>query len=256
VKPERIKVIMAGGAPLYERPVLAAVVGVLRGHPQFAPETWGLDERSRFPFDEEEVLGAAEGRPSAHVLQLRRARRVKHTTLAPLGRHPGFSVDVDPRTAPRDWPLVFELGDRLAAAYRPDVGWVHCFTSPPAPFESEDERVDYTIDAGVDGTSAGYGDHGPGGLGLRTYLGPRLVGLLGADRLRSVPAVVRPLDGGGVSIDLVERPWQAAPGAIRDAWQRVTEHLRPAGVLAEVKVSPRGAVDFTRGPRFTLPASA
>ena len=241
---------MAGGSPLYERDVLAPVVRALRAHPLLAPETWGLDERSRFPFEEDEVLRAARGEPSVYELQLRRSRRVKHTTMLSLGRQSSFQVEIAPATPRRDWPRLFEAGDALAAAYRPDVGWVHVFTSPPPPFESEAERVDAAIDAGVDGTNTGYGLHGPGGLGLRTYFGPRLVPLLGRDRVRSLPAVVRELDWGGVSVDLVEHPWQGEAEAVRAAWERAMAHLRSAQVLAEPTTTDDGEVEFTRGARF------
>lgn len=240
---------MTGGRPFYHREVLAAVVGALAADPLFAPQTWGLDARSAFPFDARKVASAAEGSPSFYMLQLRRKKRIRHDSLVHLSDKPGLVVEPPPKTPPADRRHLFDLGDALAAAYQPDIGWAHIFVRP-GPDVDEDAATNKLMDASVVGSGLEYDESGPGGLGLRTYLGPRVVEAVGRQLLLSTPAHVTELSWGGVRLDLAAEPWDAVRGELLAAWRAATEHLRPARVFSEARLDERGIARVTRGERF------
>jgi hypothetical protein len=87
--------------------------------------------------------------------------------------------------------------------------------------------------SGCDGHPYRYRDHGPGGLGFRTYLGSSALKQLGK-YMRSLPApfVVRDLAWGGASIDLLPEPWRADAKSLHAQWHAAMEHFRPAQFFA------------------------
>jgi hypothetical protein len=249
-EPRIIRLDMTGGRPFYQRDVLAPVVAALGASPLFAPEYWGLDERSAFPFDAKKVSSVAKGEASFYMLQLKRKKRLKHTSLIRLNDKPGFIVELSPKTPAADWRSLFDLGNSLAEAYRPDIAWVHLYSKVVPPPTDEDDATQLLMDRSVVGSGIEYDDYGPGGLGLRTYVGPRLVELIGRDLLLSTPSETTELPWGGVRLDLVAAPWAAARGELLAAWRAATEHLRPAKVFTEARLDERGIVQLKRGERF------
>lgn len=251
-EPSLIRLNVVGQRP-FRRGTLAPVLEAFAADPLFAPETWGLGERSGQPFDSERVLESATARNAFFVMQLRRKKRVAHKTYVRLDAdRPSLTVELAPKTPARDWPHLFALADALTASSRPDVAWVHLFAETPRPPVDEADATQLLIDGGVVGASPLLYEYGPGGLGLRTYLGPRLVALVGRELLRSAPVVVTELEWGGVRLDLVAEPWQASREELHAAWRAATEHLRPAGVFAVMTLKDDGAVRYERGARFDL----
>lgn len=249
-EPRAIRLDMTGDRPFFRRDVLAPVLGSLAAQPLFAPERWGLGEGAGHPFDLEDVLRVARDAGSQFMLQLERDARLKHSTLIRLSRKPGYTTELPPATPAEDWRHLFELGDPLTEAYRPDIAWVHAFSTLDPPAATEAERTQLRMDASVVGSGVGYDDEGPGGLALRTYLGPRFVELIGRELLLSAPAHVAELSWGGVRVDLVAEPWRAAQGELHAAWLAATEHLKSARFFSEQEVDDDGEVYPTRGERF------
>jgi len=241
---------MVGTRPLYRQDVLLPLVRQLQGHPLLAAEAWGLDDHTNRPYDDQSIARLATDEPSGNILQLRRSKRIKHTTFLLLGTQPGISIELSPKTHARDWPALFELGDALAEVYRPDFAWVHLFADVEPPFAEPVEATRFLMDAGVGGAGAAYEDFGPGGLGLRTYIGPRFVQLFGHALLLATPAVVAELPWGGIRVDLVEQPWQAAPSVLTSAWQAAMDHLRPAQLFSTPERDDDGYVTFRRSERL------
>jgi hypothetical protein len=105
------------------------------------------------------------------------------------------------------------------------------------------------MDLGCDGIHS-YRDHGPGGLGFRTYLGPTALKPLGK-YVRSLPApfVVRDLAWGGASIDLLPDPWLGTARALHAQWHAAMQHFRPAQYFATPTVQAHGAVKWEKGPK-------
>jgi hypothetical protein len=249
-----IQINMAGDRPLYYQETLASVLQALQANPLFSAETWGLDERSNKPYEESKILLVANGKSSPFVLQLRRKKKIQHTTTIRLSNRPGVIVNVPPNTPSQDWFNIFELGDSLASAYQPDIAWIHLFADLELPFSDEHQKTQFIMDSGVVGSGSNYDDDGPGGLGIRTYIGPRLIEIFGRDLLLNTPASVTEMNWGGVRIDLVEEPWSASQVALVSAWKVAMEHLRQAEVFSEVDIDEDDYVYFTRGRRFTTGA--
>jgi len=249
-EPKAIRLDMAGDRPFFRSDVLAPVLSALAAHKLFAPARWGLGEGADRPFNAEDVLRVAQGESSQFTLQLERDERVKHSTLIRLSRRPGLTTELPPTTNVDDWRHLFELGDPLTESYRPDIAWAHVFSNLSTPVSNEAERTQLRIDASVVGSGTAYDDEGPGGLALRTYLGPRFVEQIGKELLLSAPAHVSELPWGGVRIDLVKEPWRATQEELHAVWLAVTEHLKPARFFSEQEVEEDGEVYPTRGERF------
>lgn len=253
-KPEKIRFEMTGEQPFYERTVLAPVIEALCANASFVPEEMGLGEHSGRPFDIAEALLNAGGKSSQHMLRLERKSRLNHTTLVRLNNMPGLIVELSKATPAADWRQLFDLADSLAEAYRPDIAWVHLYSSVEPPVDSDEDKTQALMDAVVVGSGINYMDDGPGGLGLRTYVGPRLVDLIGRDLLLSTPVSLTELSWGGVRLDLVAEPWQATQSELHAAWLGATAHLRPAGVFSEAVIDEDGYPYVERGGRFQLGA--
>ena len=243
---------MVGHRPLYQPDVLESLLDTFEANRLFAPKDWGLDERAHEPYSHTRVAKVAEGKPSDDLIFLRRPRQLKQTTILRLDERPGAATELSLKTPPSDWHHLFSLGDALAAAYQPDIAWVHIYSDAPPPFTTEAQELKYLMDAGVTGFSVGYRDNGPGGLGLRTYIGPRLIELFGRELLLATPAVVAELPWGGACIDLVDQPWQADLAALASAWRVAMDYLRPAEVFAAMDRDEQGYVYLAPGARFTL----
>jgi hypothetical protein len=247
--PTRIQLHMTGDRPLFRPEVLRPVLEALQADPSLAADEWGLDESSPRPFDLDQTVSVARGVSSPHMLRLWRGKPVRQSTLVRLSRRPAVITELPPATPPKDWHHLFELGDPLARAFQPDIAWAHVFRTDGEPVAGEDPRR-FEMDMGVTGSGPVYDEDGPGGLGMRTYIGPRLVDFFGRDRLLSTPVPVAELDWGGVRLDLVERPWEAPEADLLSAWQAAMNHLRPAEVFAEVERGEDGYVYLSRGRRF------
>jgi hypothetical protein len=130
-----ISLDMRGERHLYQRDALSPIIRTLAA-PLFAPETWGLDERSAFPFDVQQALLIADGEASPYVLQLRRKRRLKYTAHIRLSDRPALIIDLSEKTPAADWRHLFALGDLLTAAYQPDIAWAHPLSKAMPPFTS------------------------------------------------------------------------------------------------------------------------
>lgn len=247
----RIRLAMNGERRLYEPDVLSPLLELLAANPLFAPETWSIDDRTFRPYEHDDVARLASGQPSAFMLQLKRGKRIKHTTMVRFDNSPGMIIEVVPKTPAKDWPQLFELSDALVASYQPELAWTHIASGFKPPFANSTAETNYLMDSGVTGISLVYNDYGPGGLGLRTYIGPRLIELFGRDLLLKTPAVVTELDWGGIRIDLVAQPWQASLDDLAAAWEGAMEHLRPANLFAKPRRGLEGHVSFERNERFT-----
>jgi hypothetical protein len=247
--PTRIQLHLTGDRPLFRQDVLRPVLEAIQADPALAAEEWGLDEQSLRPIDLDQAASVARGVSSPHMLRLQRGKRVRQSTLIRLNRYPAVITEVPPATPPQDWHHLFEFGDPLARAFRPDVAWVHVFRTDGEPVSGGDPRR-FEMDMGVTGSGPVYDEDGPGGLGMRTYIGPHLVEAFGRDRLLSTPVPSTELDWGGVRLDLVERPWEAPEAELLAAWQAAMSHLRPAEVFSEVERGGDGYVYFRRGRRF------
>lgn len=243
---------LVGGRPLSEAQTFGALLDAFEAH-DLEPDTWAIGEPPGRAYARDEVERALRGQSATAIGLFRKRAPRYHATL--FGRdRPRVLVLFAPPPADRHHAAIAALGDGLAAAQRPDIGWLQPVADVEPPFDDETARVRGHMDQCCDGSVAEYDDHGPGGLGARTWLGPAMVELIGRDRLDAAPVKASKLDWGGLRVDLVDDPLGAADEALADAWTEAMQALDDAGVFARSTLDEDGFADFERGPRFDLDA--
>lgn len=249
-KPRLIAIDMVGARPLYSGAVRAALVDALLSIPDLAPEQMSLDESREVPLDRQAL--SKDWAPSQSTQFLRRTRGQPYELRLALSKSPRLIMEFPAEKTPaRSLPLVFRVGDLLAEVFQPDMGWVHIVAEHPAPPLDAEAVTQELMDLSADGHPKRYRDPGPGGLGLRTYLGPFIVEQVGLQRLTTLPspAQVFELPWGGVRVDLAEAPWSASATTLRQSWRSAMEHLRPAEFFALFSMNTQGVLRKQRAAR-------
>lgn len=235
---------LVGNHRFYDLEVLASVINIFEQDNLLKPEYYSSDDRMYYDYNHDDIISFATGDVLPFDLQIRRKKRIKYNSIIKLDDRPGINIDFGQNIASKDLAYSFAFANRLAETYRPDFGWMHLFSGNQPPFEDELARNIYRIDIGMSGIAPRYDRYGPGGLGLRTFIGPRYVEIFGRELLLSTPAHIKELSWGGICIDLVPNPWQATPEDIIPVWQQSMEHLRSAQVFTHIELNDVGAVSF------------
>lgn len=258
-KPFRITGAYYGSRPLYVRSNLDALLDAFMADDRFAPTWYGREERMKRPFSRAEVLDQIpDDRPqSIGVLFFGATKPVRYTCDIKLNHKPAISVEAGKAAARKHWPGLFELGTRIADAFRPSVGTLHIW--PPYTDKTGDDEpgrwVD-TLNTGAAMLPVRFREHGVTGLGLRTWLGPHYIDLLSRTLLESAPELVlADLPWGGLQVDLGNTPWKAEADELGRRFRVAMDHLGSAGVFAKLTLDDRGQFDYTAGPRHTFDAT-
>jgi hypothetical protein len=249
--PRLIAIEMVGARPIFQGGVRTALVDALLSSPELVPEQVGMSEEGGKPFDRK-ALGTADWAPSQGTWFLRRTKGQPYVLQLSLSKRPHLYMEFPvAKTPARNLPLVFQAGDLLAAAFQPDMGWVHVSAELPTPPTAPDDVTQELMDLGSDGHPTKYGKYGPGGLGLRSYVGPFVVEQVGRQRLLELPKPAQATEQawGGVRVDLAPDPWTASAKVLRDSWRKAMEHLRPAEFFATLSLGPEGELNRQRGTR-------
>ncbi len=167
-KPRLITIEMLGSRPFYQASVRAALVDALLSSPELAPEQMSMEEEGGEPFSRAE-LSTGDWAPSQGTQYLRRTKGQPYELRLSLAKRPRLIMEFPVAKTPgRNLPLVFRAGDLLAAAFQPDMGWVHISAELPSPPTAPDDVTQELMDLGSDGHPVDYRNYGPGGLGLRS----------------------------------------------------------------------------------------
>jgi hypothetical protein len=246
-EPRQVTYEFVTSLPFYDGAVTSRVLEALCNVPELVPEKYGTEERGQSAFDPH-AWPKTPGVPNAAcTYHFKRTKRLKYIMRLHPDWRPRLYLDFDPKMPAKDYPLVFEASDAVAAACEPDIGWVHFSSHVNLPSATPGDEIQEVMDLATDAHAGRWRDQGPRGLGMRTYIGPLFLEQLGRERVLSLPVPVTALSWGGVRVDLTERPWACTREELHDAWLRAMEHLRPAGIFATYQVSPTGAVKFTPG---------
>lgn len=246
-----IGIAFVGPRPFYSKQVRASVLDVLLSLEPLTPETYGREQRGQLPFDRDTVC-AEDYRPSRELFLIRRKKTISYDLMLGFDRWPHLVMKFPPKKIrAEDIRLIFSGADEMARAYEPDMGWVQFFGDYRWPSKEPEVAMQILMDLGCSGHISDYEEHGPGALGLRTYLGPYVVRQIGKKRLLSLPepCLVTEQDWGGIRVDLVEEPWRSDASTLRKIWQKAMEHLRPAEFFATPTIHSNGAVTWKRGAK-------
>src|SRR5690606_32442458 len=140
---------LVGSRPFFKRSTLEPLLHAFESFSEFTPETHSLEERSGTRFSHKAALQLAGGVSSEHTLQLKRKTKWKYHCLVGLGSHPSAVVNLDTKLSKPAWERVFELGEAISEACRPEILWVHLIAEHQEPFTEEWQRTQAAIDGSL-----------------------------------------------------------------------------------------------------------
>lgn len=243
---------MTGSSSTSDPSIREAILKALCADSCFKPEWFSSDDRKKPKFDLASAVKGASGRAVGSGAFLGRTSPVSYEAV--FGERVRRLLEI--LATPKDledagkWEQFFVLGDSIAEAIAPDIGFVHVTTKHDVRQGAHDPEIRWKtlMDEGTLIPSATYFRDGAGGLGFRTYLGPFVLEQIGIDRVRSLPApcTVTDMSYGGVRVDLAPQPWNQQWAELRDSWRAAMAHLAPSRWFCEMTVDATGAV--TRRP--------
>ena len=188
-----------------------------------APDTFRFgDGPEADPCSREAFLARlAEGRRSDLPTLGRRADPAYEVSLGITGVSEQVTRLVFANVTAERRPELFTLGSALAGVLHPAYGGLG-YGAEPAP-----------LDRMLAISGSELRRHGLDGLAVRSWLGPDLRAVLDPGPLEAAGAILTPTAWGGLEVDLVPDPWQAAPAVLADAKTRLDGALRAQGLLGE-----------------------
>jgi hypothetical protein len=184
---------------------------------------------------------------------VRRTKAPTYDGYLSLSNEPRIELEVNPKLNDTQQAWLFDVSDRLADAFHPDIGITHVWRRVRAvdklddPWATDDERDAELMYRAALLSANDYYATGPYGLGMRTYLGPHYVEQFGREQIESLPLVVTKLAWGGYRIDLVAEPWKANVATLVAAWRAGMSHLSAAKVFAEPIVRNGRLAGYSKG---------
>jgi hypothetical protein len=236
----RIRLFCAG--TLRKEPRQTLLLQTLASSGDLAPTHCGRTEVRLTDFSPaavKEMLGTA-GYGSVFVTRKEIPRWQGYLTEFPAAVSV-IGIDATGKLSARRRNAYYDLATSLAAQLSVDFGFVHSIpetkTGGSAPAYATSGNI------GAEQLQ----QFGPRSLYARTWLGPHLLQLIGAERLTRLPAVHRTTSWGAVELDLVENPWDADVAQLAAQQSAVVETLARSGIFGDYS-SPNEPV---AGPRWT-----
>lgn len=241
-----IKYRSAGTMPLFDASNLAGALKVLSESDVAATHWSSSDGGPRVPFDADDITALVDGSPSNHAVYVFRSTNPRWEFSASLSRRPFLFFDGDASDS-ADVSAIATTLVELDNLYEPDISSTWFGPELEWTWSTPHQRDLLRLLHAVLLAPSDYYRMGPGGLGVRTLLGPHYVKQFGRDRLLGTPVHIMELAWGGVRLDLVEDPWNTSMERLVDAWRRGMEHLSPAGIFADVEIDEgEKFIDYVR----------
>lgn len=232
--------------------VLNGLLNALEMFEVFTPTHWGHSELTRLSYDRELLLEKASNENKSEI-HIHRTTTVDYTGYFNLNRSFSAFFQMKFKSIPQHmWPQLFELSNYIAQEIQPRFGITHMFWPTEIPWQNERQRYHRWMNFSAQTAPVNFGTKGPLGLGNRTYLSHDVMDLFGEKVIQSAPVYVENLDWGGVFMDIVERPWEAAPDQVLDSWIKAMEHLQSTKILAipEFNFNDKRTVTFNSNARW------
>jgi hypothetical protein len=203
---------------------------LLEQDPVLSPTHWGAGAGLRDPYERAAVLEAVRGAaPGELVPHVRRMRPIQYEAWWYSTHGVLSSVQLESRLpmvpeAPR---ALCEAMSRLASVLPVDYGHVDL------RFKPQERSTSMKPGSSYDHLGF-YGRCGPEALFPRTFLGPRLLNMVGGvEALRVLGTALQPLDNGVWQLDLLPEPWSSGPVSLKQAQLPAQAELRLAGLLTQ-----------------------
>ncbi len=240
--PIHVRIRMFGIKRLEDPETTLPILDIFEESPLMVPEFWSLDERTKLPYDRQEIEQHLNNtRPLAiDDIFLKRRRKAKYVGRLKEGPRPHIDFEFDGKLNPKSWGDVFAFSDQLAKLFQPDFAVTHIAAHPlnsprPDDYESKVDQSGYVTNI----TPGKYKKFGPLGLGMRTYIGDYYQNQIGRDLLLATPGCVIDEDTYGMRLDLAEEPWTLDVEEMCDRWETATNHLNQAKVFPTITATTR-----------------
>jgi hypothetical protein len=226
-----------------ERDFVDRILVALEQEPALQPTHWGVTSGIRDPYAREAVLEAVkQAAPGSLVPHVRRMRPIRHEAwwYSEQGVISAFHLESRLPMTPEAPQVLCEAMSCLASVLPVDYGHVDL------RFEGQDPATAMKPGGSAHHLGA-YGRLGPEALFPRTFIGPRLLRILGGpDALPLSGAALHTLENGMLQVDLVPEPWTQDARALKDAQVTAMAELRLTGILAQ----PLDRWRIAPGPRW------
>lgn len=221
------------GAAMHRVDVLEQLVSVLAGADELEPQTWGMSENARLPFDGDELVAMMSAdAPGLKQTHLHRRSALVYDAYFDNGERPTLRLSARAGYSRVTFQTVCDFADRIAAVVQPTYGTVHVFPPPKEPWESEAERLHLWMDFAAQAQPRALNRNGPPGLGIRTYFGGALLDFVGKATLASAPVDLVATPWGGVRLDLIGPDMEPDTVTVLPRWHDAMTYLVREGVVA------------------------
>ncbi|OAB37780.1 hypothetical protein [Paenibacillus glacialis] len=233
--PKTFSISMFPTVSLENEQTLNSLLDVFELYNNLIPTHWGNNETIRLNYDKQEIVEQiVRKQPRFSEIHLHRTTEMKYNGYFSLdGSNFRSFLTFNFTSLPQaQWPILFELSERLAEIVKPRYGNTHIYWPSTIPWTTDLQKYHRWMNFSAQIAPVNFGPRGPLGLGLRTYFNNELVELLGRDVLQNMPALICEKEWGGVQIDITEKPWESSPDQLLDSWLKATDHLEATEILA------------------------
>lgn len=231
--PNLFSTIMYPSLSIDNEEILGNLLDVFESNDKFAPTHWGNSEQVKVEYNRNEIIEKVSERRISEVY-LHRNKTVKYTGSFKVHMSPRSFLDLEVhKSMPKKlWPAFFELSDKIAEIVKPSFGVTHIFWPPTYPWNNDNDRNHIWMNLCSYPVPVKFLQNGPLGVGTRTYFSNYILEMFGRDLLKKAPAIISEFNWGGMSIDVVENPWDADISELLDNWLKVMNYLKSSNVIA------------------------
>jgi hypothetical protein len=210
------------------------LLDIFESNDKFSPTHWGNSEQIKVEYDRNEIIEKISEKSISEVF-LHRDRTVKYTgsfKVNNMSPRSYLNFDFHKSMPKKMWPAFFELSDKIAGIIKPSFGVTHIFWPPIYPWSNDNDRNHIWMNLCSYPVPVKFLQNGPMGVGTRTYFSRHILEMFGKSLLKNATAVISELDWGGMSIDIIEKPWDADVSVLLDNWLKVMNYLGASDVIA------------------------
>lgn len=214
--------------------VLNRFLDIFEGNEIFAPTHWGDSELIKVEYNRNEIIEKVISEQRILEIYLHRNKSVKYTGSIDVNLNPRSFMKIDfHKSMPKKyWPTFFEMSDKIAEIVKPRYGVAHILWPAKYPWETDHERFHVWMNLCSHPVPVRFLPNGPLGAGTRTYFSGHILEMVGREFLNNAPGIVSELPWGGMSLDVMEKPWEAEAGDLLDHWLKVMDYLKTSHALA------------------------